>query len=162
MTARLGPMLVATVLALAGQALAFAGQAAAEGPFVEIRLLEGFRTDGGQSIDARLTDLPQLTQDQPFVRYNVFRLLDRKELPLGLGQTVRYELVNGRTLQLTLASVAQGNGQKRYRMEAQIVEPGKRAFLRSLHVTAGQNQPFFVGGQHYRGGPLFVEVVVRP
>ncbi len=129
---------------------------------MEIRLIEAFRTDGGASIDAQLGDLPQLTQDQPFLRYNVYKLLDTKHFPLEPGQTVAYGLVNGRTLQVTLAGVMEDTSPKRYRMEAQIVEPGKRAFLKSLHVTAGPNQPFFVGGQQYRGGTLFLEVVVRP
>jgi hypothetical protein len=34
--------------------------------------------------------------------------------------------------------------------------------LKDLHVTAGANQPFFVGGQQYEGGVLFLELVVRP
>jgi|HubBroStandDraft_1064217.scaffolds.fasta_scaffold305664_2 hypothetical protein len=158
MKARLLAVLLLLGLALRGAGLAWA----AGGPSVEVRIIEGFRTDGGASIDAPLSDLPQLTQDQPFVRYNVYRLLDSKQFPLVAGQTVTYGLVNGRTLQVTLAGVVEGKNERRYRMEAQIVEPGKRAFLKSLHVTAGPNQPFFVGGQQYRGGMLFVEVVVHP
>jgi hypothetical protein len=134
---------------------------AGTGPSVEIRVIEGFHTDGGASIDGQLADLPQLTQEQPFLRYNVYHLLDSKRFPLTSGQTVSYGLVNGRTLQVTLAEVVESKSQRRYKMEAQIVEPGKRAFLKSLQVTAGPNQPFFVGGQQYQGGMLFVELVVR-
>jgi hypothetical protein len=52
--------------------------------------------------------------------------------------------------------------ERRYQVDAQIGDPGKPAFLKSLHVTASENEPFFVGGQSYRGGTLFVELVVRP
>jgi hypothetical protein len=138
-----------------------AARAAGTGPSVEIRLIQAFRTDGGSSVDARLADLPQLTQDQPFVRYNVYRLLDARQYALQEGHVVSYGLVNGRTLQLTLEGVVEGRVQNRYRVEAQILKPGSRAFLKDLHVTAGPNQPFFVGGQQYQGGVLFLEVVVR-
>jgi hypothetical protein len=133
----------------------------AGGPSVEIRIIQGFHTDGGALIDGQLADLPQLTQEQPFLRYNVYHLLDTRRFPLTPGQTVTYGLVNGRTLQVSLAGVVENRSEKRYKMEAQILEPGKRAFLKSLQVTAGPNQPFFVGGQQYQGGMLFVELVVR-
>ena len=45
---------------------------------------------------------------------------------------------------------------------AAIDDPGKQAFLKLLEVTAGVNEPFFVGGQSYEGGTLFLEIVVRP
>ena len=47
-------------------------------------------------------------------------------------------------------------------MRAEIGEPGKKAFLKLLEVTASGNEPFFVGGQSYEGGTLFLELVVRP
>ena len=60
---------------------------------------------------------------------------------------------------MTLGSLSQGDaGEKRYQLEAHIGEPGKAAFLKGLHVTLGENQPFFVGGQSYQGGTLFLEL----
>jgi hypothetical protein len=31
-----------------------------------------------------------------------------------------------------------------------------------LQVTTSENEPFFVGGQSYNGGVLFLELLVRP
>jgi hypothetical protein len=158
MSARLHAGVIALAIALGGVSLARAAGA----PRVEVRLIAAFHTDGGAAIDAKLADLPQLTRDQPFVQYNVYRLLEARQFPLETGKTVTYVLVNGRTLEVTLGGIVEARNEKRYRIEAEIVEPGRRAFLKSLHVTAGPNQPFFVGGQQYQGGTLFLEVVVRP
>jgi hypothetical protein len=132
-------------------------------PSVEISVIHATRTDGGASIDPQLRDLPQLTKQQPFVRYNVFRLLDRKQLAFEKGKPVVYELVDGRTLQVTLVDVADTNqkGGERYHVRAEIAGPGKKEFLKLLEVTAGKGDPFFVGGQSYKGGTLFIELVVR-
>jgi hypothetical protein len=153
-------------LAAALVAATFGGRvaraAATKGPTLEVAVIHALHTDGGASIDPALKDLPQLTRDQPFVRYNVYKLLDRKAFPLDATRPVTDALVNGRTLQVTLDGVSEDKGEKRYQMNAQIAEPGKKAFLKSLQVTASANEPFFVGGQSYQGGTLFLELVVRP
>jgi hypothetical protein len=128
---------------------------------VEISVIHAVKADGGGSIDPRLRDLPQLTRDQPFVRYNVYRLLDRKDVSLERGRPVPYPLVNGRTLQVTLTDVTVDNGALRYHVRVEIGEPGKQAFLKLLEVTAGPSDPFFVAGQSYEGGTLFLELAVR-
>lgn len=136
--------------------------AAVRGPVLEVSVIHATRTDGGASIDPALKDLPQLTHDQPFVRYNVYKLLDRRVFPLQANKAVSYVLVNGRTLQVTLDGVDEDKGERRYHVDAQISEPGGKVFLKSLQVTASANEPFFVGGQSYQGGTLFLELVVRP
>jgi hypothetical protein len=136
--------------------------ASIKGPNLEVTIILATHSDGGESIDPALKDLPQLTRDQPFVRYNAYKLLDRKTFPLDASHPVTDTLANGRTLQVTLDGVAQENQETRYQLEAQIAKPGKKAFLKSLQVTASANEPFFVGGQRYHGGTLFVELVVRP
>jgi hypothetical protein len=135
--------------------------AAGSGPSLELLIIHATRTDGGVSIDPQLHDLPDLTKE-PFARYNVYRLLDRKQFRLDEGKPIVQELVNGRSLQVVLDGVAADAGEKRYRVQAQIGEAGKKAFLRSLQVTASANEPFFVAGQSYAGGTLFLELVVRP
>jgi hypothetical protein len=136
----------------------------ANGPTLELRVIHATKVDGGGSIDPALRDLPQLTRDQPFVRYNVYKLLDQRQVPLEAGKPVTYTLVNGRTLQVTLTDVTDDRNEKRYHVRTEIQEPGtpKKAFLRSLEVTASANEAFFVGGQSYQGGTLFIELVVRP
>lgn len=144
--------------AVGGIALA----ASTHGPSLEVSVIHALQSDAGGSIDPRLRDLPQLTRDQPFVRYNVYKLLDRRSFPLDVGKPVTYGIVDGRTLQVTLASVGADKNEKRYQMNAQIGEAGKDAFLKSLQVTASANEPFFIGGQSYQGGTLFIELAVRP
>jgi hypothetical protein len=134
----------------------------AAGPSLEVSVIHAMHSDGGVSIDPQLRDLPQLTRDQPFVRYNVYRLLDRKQFHLEEGKPVGENLANGRSLQVVLEGVAAAANEKRYQLQTQIGEPGKKAFLRSLEVTASANQPFFVAGQSYQGGTLFLELVIRP
>jgi hypothetical protein len=150
---------VAGALAFGG----FAGGAMAgdRAPSLEITVIHASRTDGGGAIDPLLRDLPQLGRDQPFVRYNVYRVLERKAVSLEPGKPASSVLPNGRTLQVTLVDEDASAG-RRYHVRAEIGEPGKKAFLKLLEVTAGSNEPFFVGGQSYEGGTLFLELVVRP
>jgi hypothetical protein len=135
--------------------------AAGKTPSVGVSVIHALRTDGGVSIDPQLRDLPQLTKQQPFVRYNVFKLLDRKELPCEKGRQAVYGLIDGSTLQVTLVDVTDKSNDQRYHLRAEIVGPGKKEFLNRLEVTASANEPFFVGGQSYQGGTLFLELVVH-
>ena len=115
-------------------------------------IIQATDVDGGaRAIDPALRDLPQLTRDQPFVRYNVYRLLERRQYPFEVGRVVSVGLPNGRTLLATLDAVALERTERRYQIEAQIAEPGKQAFLRGLHVTTSENTPFFVGGAELPG-----------
>lgn len=148
----------AAVTMLAGGSAGVARAASTAGPTIEVSVIAALKTDGGASIDPQIRDLPQ--KEQPFARYNVFRLLDRKQFRLDGAKPVSYGLVNGRTVQVALEGVSDG-GPRRYQLETQILEAGKGDFLKGLHVTASENQAFFVGGQSYQGGTLFLELVVR-
>jgi hypothetical protein len=144
-----------TVLATTGEPARAAGPIR---PTVEVSVIHATRTDGGAAIDPRLRDLPQLSREQPFLRYNVYTLLERKDLPLETGKASTDALVNGRVLELALLDVIERDGQKRFHMRATIDEPGRKPLI--LEVTAGKNEPFFVAGQSYKGGTLFLELVV--
>lgn len=137
--------------------------AAARRPSVEIGVIYATRTDGGTSIDPKLRDLPQLTREQPFVRYNVYQLLERTLLPLEASKPVTSNLVNGRTLLVTLVDVAEDAGEKRFHIRAEINDVDRKtSFLKLLEVTASADQPFFLAGQTFKEGKLFIEIVVRP
>lgn len=151
---------VSTGLTDASAGRAFA--AGPHGPAIEITIIHAVQSDGGASIDPRLRDLPQLTRDQPFVRYNVYKVLGRQALPLEVGKPATSDLPNGRVLAVTLVDEPRDAQGPRYHVRAEIGEPGKQAFLKLLEVTASGNEPFFVGGQSYQGGTLFLELVVRP
>jgi hypothetical protein len=156
------PLLVAGLALIAIAGLPTPAGAAPAGPTLEVSVIQATYVDGGASIDPQLRDLPQLTRDQPFVRYNVYRLLDRKQFRFEEGKPVIEALANGRSLQVVLEGTSVEGTEKRYRVQTQIADPGKKAFLRSLEVTASANEPFFVAGQSYRAGTLFLELVVRP
>jgi hypothetical protein len=136
--------------------------AAARQPSLQVTVIHAMISDAGGSIDPLLRDLPQLGRDQPFVRYNVYKLLDRKELALDPGKPAVTALPNGRVLQVTLVDEVGDGPGRRFHVRAEIGEPGKTAFLKLLEVTASPNEPFFVGGQSYQGGTLFLELAVRP
>jgi hypothetical protein len=150
------PVVTLVMPLFAGERAAWAGRA----PTIELTVIHAMSTDAGGAIDPLLRDLPQLTRDQPFVRYNVYKVIEKKALPLEAGKAVASPLPNGRTLQVTLVDDP-GEG-RRYHVRAAIDDPGKKAFLKLLEVTASGNEPFFLGGQSYQGGTLFLELVVRP
>jgi hypothetical protein len=137
-----------------------AALAAGHAPSIEITVIHALRSDAGASIDPLLRDLPQLGRDAPFDRYNVYKVLQRRQLPLEASKPAASDLPNGRILQVTLVEPAAP--APRFHVRAEIEEPGKKAFLKLLEVTASPNEPFFVGGQSYEGGTLFLELVVRP
>lgn len=130
-------------------------------PAVEVTVIQATFADGGGFIDPRLAELASHAHEQPFLRFNTFKLLDRKELPIQVGKAVVDPLVNGRTLEITLLDVTDHPGDRRFHLRAEIDEPGKQALLKLLQVTAGPNVPFFLAGQAFRGGTLFLEIVVR-
>lgn len=136
--------------------------AAGRGPEIEITVILATRSDAGGSVDPLLHDLPQLGRDAPFDRYNVYKVLERKALPLEASKPAASNLPNGRVLQVTLVEPPAEGTARRYHVRAEIGEPGKKAFLKLLEVTASGNEPFFVGGQSYGGGTLLLELVVRP
>jgi hypothetical protein len=136
--------------------------AATPAPSLEIGVIHAMHTDGGGSIDPRLREIEEHVREEPFVRYNVYKLLDHKRLPLEHGSPVALGLINGRTLKVTLVETKGTGKDKRFRMRAEIAEPRQEAFLKLLDVTAGVDEPFFVGGQTYDGGTLFLELVLRP
>jgi len=138
-----------------------AGAASVKAPSIRLTIILATHADGGASIDARLPSLSRLLKSEPFAHYNVFTLLDRKQFPLEAGKAVTYPLVNGRNVEVTLGSVSTGDaGEQRYQLEAHIGEPGKAAYLKGLQVTLSANQPFYVGGQSYQGGTLFLELAL--
>jgi hypothetical protein len=167
-TLRVSALFAAFVAFVVSLALLGAGAGPAlatpHGPAIELTIIHATQSDAGGGIDPLLRDLPQLTRDQPFVRYNTYKVLGRQALPLEVGKPATSDLPNGRALAITLVDPPDAASAKapRYHVRAEIGEPGKKAFLKLLEVTASGNEPFFVGGQSYQGGTLFLELVVRP
>jgi hypothetical protein len=155
-----GALAGAVIVSMGGVGAWAAGPRA---PQVEVSVIHATKVPGSASVDPQLRGLPQLTKQEPFVRYNVFRLLDRQTLNFDKGKTASCALVDGRTLQVTLVDDSDDKGKKdgRYHLRAEIAGVTKKEFLKLLEVTAGADEPFFVGGQSYKSGTLFLELVIR-
>ena len=147
----------AALLGAVPSALAESGATAS----AEIMIMHATQVPGAGSIDPKIGSMPQL-QKPPFSAYNTYTLVDKRSLRLAQNAPATYEMVNGRTLQLTLLDVT---GDKRFHVNAAINKPkqdGGAAFLKLLEVTAAPNEPFFVGGQIYKGGTLVIGVTLSP
>ena len=127
----------------------------------EIMIMHATQVPGAGSIDPKIGSMPQL-QKPPFSAYNKYTLVDKRSLRLVQSAPATYEMANGRTLQVTLLDVT---SDKRFHVNAAINKPnqdGGAAFLKLLEVTAAPNEPFFVGGQIYKGGTLVIGVTIKP
>mgnify|MGYP001257697882 CR=1 FL=1 len=124
-----------------------APEARADGP-VTAEVLIIHATQGTPSVDPAIGEMPPL-------KYNNYKLLERKVLPLSKGQASSTGLPTGRTFQLVLGDVTP---DKRYKISASISQPDGKAFLKLLEITAQPNKRFFVGGQTYQGGSLVIGV----
>jgi hypothetical protein len=102
--------------------------------------------------------MPQLTKP-PFSVFNTYRILDKKIIPLPVGNTGPYTLPNNRVLQVTFVNQTP---DKRLHIRVAINQPGGNAYLKLLEVTAGPNETFFVAGQPYNGGVLVLGITLRP
>jgi hypothetical protein len=145
-----GALAGAVIVSMGGVGAWAAGPRA---PQVEVSVIHATKVPGSASVDPQLRGLPQLTKQEPFVRYNVFRLLDRQTLNFDKGKTASCALVDD--------SDDKGKKDGRYHLRAEIAGVTKKEFLKLLEVTAGADEPFFVGGQSYKSGTLFLELVIR-
>ena len=124
----------------------------------EILVIHATKEDAAAFLDPRIGKLPHLGK-KPFSDYTSFKLVDKKVLSLEKGRPESYAMVTGRTLRVTLTNIT---ADKRFAVDAAIDQPGKPEYLKMLEVTAAPNEPFFVGGQSYKGGTLILAITMRP
>jgi hypothetical protein len=124
----------------------------------EILVIHATKEDAAAFLDPRIGRLPHLGK-KPFSDYTSFKLVEKKLLTLEKGRPESYAMVTGRTLRVALENVTSDH---RYVVEASIDQPGKPEYLKLLEVTAAANEPFFVGGQSYKGGTLILSITMRP
>ena len=121
-------------------------------------MLHATNTDGG--IDPKIGEMPHLRKP-PFSAYNTYRLIDRQFVTLTETQPAISILPNKRVLKTSLLGVVH---KGKYRISASINQPrpdaGGQGFLPLLEVTARSGETFFVAGQSYQGGVLFVGIKV--
>jgi hypothetical protein len=127
----------------------------------EVMLILG--TNDNSGIDARLAKMPALSKP-PFSAYNSYRLISRNSKPLSRGQASLQQLPNGRELRVTYkdALPQKAGSAPRYLLSASIETPNGRAFLPLVEVNAKAGEWFWLGGQQYQGGSLFVGIRAVP
>ncbi len=123
----------------------------------EVMVLHATTVDAPPWIDPAIGPLPQLRKP-PLSAYNTYRLLDKRLLPLQMGRSSTYTMANGRVLQLTFVEPTADHG---FHVKAAINQPGGKAYLKQLELTARPNDPFFVAGQEYKGGVLVLAITLR-
>jgi hypothetical protein len=123
----------------------------------EVMVLHAISLDAPPSIDPAIGNLPQLRKP-PLSAYNTYRLLDKRLLPLQMGHSATYTMANGRVLQLTFVEPTADHG---FHVKAAINQPGGKAYLKQLELTAKPNEPFFVAGQQYKDGVLVLAITLR-
>ena len=101
---------------------------------------------------------PQIGQAPP-LKYNCYRLLERKSLSLTKGQPSTTSLPDGRTFQITLTDVTT---DRRFKVSAAISQTDNKGFSKLADITAEPNKQFHVGGFAYQGGAIVLGIRIVP
>lgn len=132
-------------------------QAAPNGAQAQILVIQGTNQDGGASIDPQLSSVAAQLTSPPLNTYNTYAQRDRQLLPLSVGKSVSYAVVDGSRVQLTLV----GATSARYHLTALISRAS--ASPATIDVTVSPGDVVFVGGQPYGAGAIFIGLsVVSP
>lgn len=121
-------------------------------------------TNDGSGIDPRLGSMPALSKP-PFSSYNSYKLLQQTSLPLNKGQAAPLQLPTSRELRVVYKDVIdppKAGDALRYVITASIQKPDGKSFLPLVEVNAKAGEWFWVGGQEYKGGSLFIGIKINP
>lgn len=135
-------------------ALLFAGAPDADAqsaPKAEVLVIHGTQCDK-PTVDPAIGEVPPL-------KYNCYKLLEKKVLPLTKGQASATPLPNGRTFQITLNDVTP---DKRFKVATAISQPDGKGFLELARLTAEPNKRFTVGGWAHQNGAIVLSIRVVP
>jgi hypothetical protein len=126
----------------------------------EVMVIHG--TNGNSGIDPKLGKMTALSKP-PFSSYNSYKLISHTAQPLAKGQPSLLNLPTGRQLQLVyrdLAPPQKPGASARYLVAASIQSPNGKSFLPLVEVKANPGEWFWVGGQEYQGGSLFIGIKI--
>jgi hypothetical protein len=146
-----------------GRATPMQAQAPAA-PSISSEVMILHATNDNTGIDPRIGNIPALSKP-PFSSYNSYKLLDRTTTPLKRGEASPLKLPTGRELRLVYEDVIQPQKQgdsPRYVISASIEAASGQSFLPLVKVNAKPGEVFWVGGQEYKGGSLFIGIKVSP
>jgi len=143
-----GAALLASTHAASAQT---AGQAAS--PKAEVIVIHGTTCDK-PSVDPAIGEVPPL-------KYNCYKLLEKKLLPLAQGTPSTMQLQNGRTFQVAY------NGQSadkppRYKVATSISKPDGPGYNPLAEISAEPGKKFHVGGFAYQNGSLLLAIRIVP
>lgn len=119
-------------------------------------------TNDSSGIDPKLHKMAALSKP-PFSAYNSYKILAHSAQPLARGMGSLFNLPTGRQLQLVYKDVVQparAGAGPRYVVAASIQSPNGRTFLPLVEVKANPGEWFWVGGQSYQGGSLFIGIKI--
>ncbi len=154
-SANLAKLLLAS--AIAGCALLASAPQIAEaqpaGPKAEVLVIHGTQCDK-PSVDPAIGEVPPL-------KYNCYKLLDRKLIPLTQGQPSTMKLANDRTFQVAYNGLS-GDKPPRYKVAALISAPNGAGFNPLAEITAEPGRKFHVGGFAYQNGSLLLAIRIVP
>jgi hypothetical protein len=108
--------------------------------------------------------MPALSKP-PFSSYNSYKLLEQTSLPLNKGQAAPLQLPTGRELRVVYKDVIdppKAGDPVRYVITASIQKADGKSFLPLVEVNAKAGEWFWVGGQEYKGGSLFIGIKLNP
>jgi hypothetical protein len=121
-------------------------------PKAEVLVIHATKCDK-KSVDPQIGDTP------PSLGYDCLKLIEKKSLPLPVGQASTTPLPNGRTFQL----IHTGKADNRYKVTASISPAdGSGGYVKLADITAEPSKPFNVGGFSYQGGVLMLTVRILP
>ena len=121
------------------------------GPKAEVLVILG-TTCPTPIVDPAIGEVPPL-------KYNCWKLLDKRQLLLVQGAPSTMPLPNGRTFQVTY------NGQspdKRFKVAASISRPDGVGFSPLAEFNAEPGKKFHVGGFAYQNGSLLLAIRILP
>ncbi len=123
------------------------------GPQAEVLVIHGTQCEK-PSVDPAIGEVPPL-------KYNCYKLLDRKLLPLVRGTPSTMRLANERTFQVVYNGLS-ADKPPRHKVAAFISAPNGVGFNPLAEITAEPGRKFHVGGFAYQNGSLLLAIRIVP
>ena len=120
-------------------------------PQAEVLVIHATQCDK-PSVDPAIGEMPPL-------KYNCYKLVEKKMMPLTKGGSSTTSLPNGRTFQLTYGDQTP---DKKYKVGAAISQPDGKGYMKLADITAEPNKRFNVGGWAYQNGALVLAIKIVP
>jgi hypothetical protein len=145
-----------TMLAMGAASAAFAAAPPADAqgnspPQAEVLVIHATQCKE-PSVDPAIGEMPPL-------KFNCYKLVEKKTMPLTKGNSSHTSLPNGRTFQLSLN---EQTPDKKYKVSASISQPDGKGYMKLADITAEPNKRFNVGGWSYKDGALVLAIKIIP